>query len=943
MSELKIFLLGPPRLERNGQIVEPDTRKATALLALLALEGGFTRTREGVAAFLWPDFDDSRARAALRRTLSALKKTIGEEYLTVSRELISLNAERVWCDVTAFLAYLAQAATSENGELNHLKDALELYRGDLMSGFSLRDSIPFDDWQLQHGEQLRRDAGRAAAQLVAGLIDARQFDDGAAYAGRWLQLDPLNEEGHRQLLRLLAWTGQRGAALLHYRRLVRLLDEELGVPPLPETIELYQSIQSNVVPEAAPSGQPKLPAPGESAPPFIGRAAERRRLHEMYAAVGPTARLAVIEGEPGIGKTRLAEAFVSELPEAPAVWTRCYEGEFNLAYAPLIQALEFGLDRADPSRLKTLAPHHLAEAARLMPALAVDRILPAPPPLDAPGAQVRFFEGIANLLMTLLHGGRPGIVLIDDAHWLEPATLEFLLYWLHRWEKWPLLILLCWRRENLAADFPLLPLLKSLRLKGAADLIRPARFSEAEVNALIEVAHYPRSKEIKRRLFEESEGLPAFAVEYLNALPETPEPVPGPLPTPHSVRDILQNRLDRLQPAEKQILQAAAVIGHGFDVSLVQVVSGRTFDEIANGLEQLVAQGLVAERGLATDYDFTHDKLRSLVYDEMGLARRRLLHRRLADALAARPGNRTAAEAAQLAGHYRGAGQDESATEWFEQAGRLAEHAFAYREAVHYFQTALALGAAEPWRLHGRCGDLLTRLGDYSAALLSLEKAAALAPTVETAVFEQKIAQVYMRQGEWPLAGAMLDQAQTHLEQNAGSAVKAQLLVDRSFVAHRQNRSDEAHALAAAARTLAETTDNAESLARIYNLLGLLAHSRDAIEEAIDWLERSRSRAAACGRADIEIAARNNLARALTAIGRLVEAEAQLAYALDLVKGWGDYHHEAALRSNLGDVLHKAGKEDEAREQVRQSAALMAEIGREQGEWRPEIWRLTEW
>ncbi len=143
MATVRLHFLGPPRLERDGRIVDPNTRKATALLAYLALSGE-RPSRDWLAAFLWPDYDESRAKAALRRTLSALKTAVGPDILYSTREAISLPPERVWCDVTEFRRLLAGSAAGGGWETA----VNTLYRDDFLSGFSLRDSLPFDDWQV---------------------------------------------------------------------------------------------------------------------------------------------------------------------------------------------------------------------------------------------------------------------------------------------------------------------------------------------------------------------------------------------------------------------------------------------------------------------------------------------------------------------------------------------------------------------------------------------------------------------------------------------------------------------------------------------------------------------------------------------------------------------------------------------------------------------------
>lgn len=945
MSDLHLYLLGPPRLELHGDIVEPDTRKATALLAYVAL----TRerlSRDALAAFLWPELDDKRGKAALRRTLSSLKSAVGNAPLFATREQIGIEPGQIWCDVDAF----AQAVA--NGTL---ETAAALYRDDFMLGFTLRDSIPFDDWQVQQSEYLRRELDGVLAQLVQQAIDRQDFAGGIDHAHRWLQLNPLREEAHCQLMRLYAWNGQRPAAIQQYRDCVRILDKELGVIPLPETTSLYHDIQNDKLTRWQVDETVSQPA-GAASPlhrsltslPLVGRTAELAQMQTLYQQVAPHGRFLIIAGEPGIGKTRLAAALLHQAAGAGAatLTARCYEGETNLAYAPIIQLLQDGLAGDRASQIDALPVHHIAEAARLLPQLATGRTLPPLPNLEAPGAQVRFYEGIAQLLTALLAGPAPGILWLDDAHWLDAASQELLLYLLHRWRERPFLMLLCWRTADLSPDNPLPALAATLGHSNICATIRPPRFTAAEVSQLLDKSGLDYAPELPTHLYQETEGLPFFVVEYLRTLQTQDDAGGDALPTPPSVRDLLRQRLRQIDETERQIMQTAAAIGHSFDLMLMQAASGRALEETVTALEQLTRRGLLLEQ-TGSDraaYDFSHDKLRVLVYEEMGLARRRLLHRRLAETLAQRRLAPTASDSAQIAAHYQQAGQEAEAAAYYVQAGDRARALYAHRDAIHHYRAALALGADEAWRLHAACGELFLRLGNYPQALASLDTAAALAPApAALGRLEHKLAQVYLRQGEWALAAITLSRAQQRLAETADPATLAQILLDRSLVAQRQQQADVALAWAQQAHALADASGDPATLALVTNMLGLLARNRGELETAVSLLTQSCQLADENGRLDIQVAARNNLALTLDAAGQLTAARAQLEQALSACQRLGDRHYEAALRSNLADVLHQLGEEMAAQAQIKQSVTIYAEIGREEETWRAEIWQLTAW
>jgi predicted ATPase/DNA-binding SARP family transcriptional activator len=337
MAGLTLYLFGPPRLELAGADVRLDTRKAVALLAYLALTGQ-AHSRETLAALLFPEYDDDRAFANLRRTLWSLNKAGLGPYLDLGgTSVIALRpcspATGLACDVDDF--HRALAACAGHGHpadsvcplcVPPLTQAADLYRGDLLAGFTLKDSAAFDEWQFFQAETLRREAAGALDRLGRGLAAGDEYATAIGYARRWLALDPLHEPAHRQLMRLYAASGQRAAALRQYQECVRVLADEVSAEPERETTALYEEIRhapsisraatmSRVLkamrPPARPADHP-LPAAGEPTPPplptwptpFIGREPERARLAALLA--DPACRLLTLTGPGGIGKTRLA-------------------------------------------------------------------------------------------------------------------------------------------------------------------------------------------------------------------------------------------------------------------------------------------------------------------------------------------------------------------------------------------------------------------------------------------------------------------------------------------------------------------------------------------------------------------------------------------------------------------------------------------------------------
>ncbi len=947
MSSLRLLFLGPPRIERDGQLLDTDTRKATAMLAYLALTGE-RQSRDALAALLWPDFDDSRAKAALRRTLSALKTAVGGKALHITREVIGLEAAKSWCDVAQFQELLAGEP-----DIDRLEAAVTLYRDDFLAGFSLRDSLPFDDWQLLQSQSLRRDLETALEKLTRLYVAQEAYEQALPVAQRWLTLDPLREEVHRQLMLLYAWSGQPNNALRQYLDCVRILEEELGVSPLKETTALYEAIQNDrlkpLEPETEVDVTPRLSRGQQAAGPslLVGREIELASMHKLYRQVGPDGRFLVLSGEPGIGKTTLAEAFWAGIPESPRLRARCYEGETRLAYAPFVQALRESLNQPETaSRLASVNPSWLSEASRLLPEL-IDQFpdLPAAPPLDWSGASGRFVEGISQVLLALLtgteRGSQPGILWLDDAQWADAASLDLLTFLTHRWRDRPYLVLVCWRGGDLAADHRLRQLLAEAGREGSGQSLSLARLDEDAVAQLVTAAasagHLTEPKDLAARLYRETEGLPFLLNAYLQTLPQTSAGA-GHWQLPSSARDLFHSHLAQTSEAEGQLLQAAAVIGRAFDFELLLSASGRSEEESLPALESLLDRHLLVEGSAGALYDFHHHKLRELIYEETSLVRRRLLHRRVAQAMSARPSAQQGGElAAIIAAHFQAAGQDAQAAVFFRHAGDYARSLFAHRDALQHYQAALALGHPETGVLHELCGDLHVRLGEYAAALASYQMAAAVSPPEHLAELEHRIGRVYYRRGEWKLAEHHFEQAQ---KQWADGDDITRLFIDWSVTAYRAGATGEAISLAAQAQSAATTP---LVRAQTENMLGVLARKQGDLAQAADHFTCSLDLAGKHDFLDVQITAANNLALAEAAAGQPQRACARLQDALALCLTYGDRHWEAALRSNLADMLHTLGREEESMAQFKEAVTIYADIGQEIGDARPEIWKLTEW
>jgi predicted ATPase/DNA-binding SARP family transcriptional activator len=320
MPHLAISVLGNLQVTLEGRpVAEFESNKVRALLAYLAVESDRPHSRDELMALLWPNRPDRTARNNLRHVLPNLRQAIGDAtaqppFLSITRDSIQFNSNSDYSlDVATFNTLLAACeqhthrhADSCRSCIQRLRQAMELYRGDLLQQFFLNDSPEFEEWAVLQRERLRRQALNALYHLTSYHERRGEHKRALQYAMRQLELDSWREEAHRQAMRALALSGERSTALAQYETCRRTLAHELGVEPAQETLALYEQIKSGTLEQPAVSVS-NLPA---STTAFIGRDTELAALNEILE--NPHCRLVTIVGAGGIGKTRLALAAAAE-------------------------------------------------------------------------------------------------------------------------------------------------------------------------------------------------------------------------------------------------------------------------------------------------------------------------------------------------------------------------------------------------------------------------------------------------------------------------------------------------------------------------------------------------------------------------------------------------------------------------------------------------------
>jgi tetratricopeptide (TPR) repeat protein/transcriptional regulator with XRE-family HTH domain len=440
--------------------------------------------------------------------------------------------------------------------------------------------------------------------------------------------------------------------------------------------------------------------------PFVGRS------HEYGLLIGLIARLTVgtgytvlIEGEPGIGKSRLLRevARYVQPQELPTLATNCYEIERATPYQPVIDLVMRALDRVSDQALRTLAPVSLAELAALVP--EIGERFPDLPQLssDFPEARQARLSRAVDQLLAASRGGRPAVLMVDDIQWADDASAQVLHYLARHAAQRPVLVIYAYRDEALDSDERFAQLIESLRRDADARRVPLARLGYADTESLVAALADAKlgAPGLAERLHRETEGNPFFLMSILQSLNEgetqlEPRASGAPGLLPDALRAAVRVRLAHVPKAIRPLLETAAVLGRRFAFDTLLDVTREAEAQLLDALEALVKRRLLREEPEGGVYDFSHDKVREVVYRDIGGARRRLLHQSVAEALERLGEDATHERDAQLAEHYERAHAWSKALHYLVLAAEHSQKLFAMRDALHWLDRAVALSELHP-------------------------------------------------------------------------------------------------------------------------------------------------------------------------------------------------------------------------------------------------------
>lgn len=668
-ARLEVRLLGVVEVILDGKRLRAfDSLRLQRFLGLIALRRE-PQHRSRLAFELWPDSSERQARTNLRKLLHEFRQALPdvESFVEIDNETVRwILAGPSEVDVWRF-----RAAVSAGD----LERAARAYSGDLLPAC-------YDDWVLDERARLQSEAYDVLLRLAE--VAAERDDPRATlkHAQRIIDLEPTDEAAVRLQMEAHLALADKAAALRCYHRHAEVLERELAVLPGEAIEDLYQQLRSGAA-RHDEAHTTALASIAES--PFIGRETEWKQLNVAWeAARQGSAHLVLVTGEPGVGKSRLAQELGRSVRAAGHIVAsaRAFQAAGRLPWGPAVDLLRSSALRRDIDSLDAVWK---AELTRLLPELA-DAGEPSGPrqPAD-PVQRHRLFDAVRRALVS---GERPRLLIIDDLQWCDAETIELIGYIVSAGQTAPVLVVGTVRPEELPDRHPLHGLIDALNRDRAVTTLSLERFDQADT-ATLAAGLCPSGDlgpELETRLWRETEGNPLFVIEAIRA-GFTSDPDQAVL-TP-TMRAVLGARLDQLSDGARQLAEVVAVYGRPFPAGLMGSVTRSDESELIDQLDELWRRRIIRDHGI--NYDFSHDKLRAVTLEAISPARRRRLHRAVAEAMAAEPGSGSAAVSPQLAAHYDQAGMVRPAIEAYRMAGARAVAVSALDEAVSMFQRALTL------------------------------------------------------------------------------------------------------------------------------------------------------------------------------------------------------------------------------------------------------------
>ena len=726
-------------------------RKSRALLALLLLHANETLSTDRLIDDLWGGDPPASAGKSLQVQISRLRKALGGDAepdrtaglivtrdrgyeLVVDPECVDARRfERLVADGRAELA--AHRVTSA---VTTLEGALAQWRGAPLNDLAYEPFVQSESARL---EELRV---TALEHLIEAKLELGRHAEVVEALERLIAEHPYRERLRAQLMLALYRSDRQADALQAFQNARRTLVEDLGIEPGERLRELEGAVLAQAPSLQVPVPEEQASPAGESAPAtarraFVGR---ERELGQLLAgldgAFAGRGGLALLAGEPGIGKSRLADALIERARArgASVLVGRSWEAGGAPAYWPWIEALRAYLRDAGAEELRRQLGAGASDLAALLPELR-ERFeeLPEPAALEGEGARFRQFEAVRAFLQNAADG-RPLTLFLDDLHAADEPSLLLLRYVARGLESTQLLIVVAYRDVDPTLRDPLTSALAELVREPYTTQIALTGLSATQVAEYVEAATgITPGQHLVDAIHAETEGNPLFVAELVQLLVAegNVDGTDAHLRIPPGVRAVIGRRIARLSEPCRALLLQVSVMGREFGLDAVTEFSNLTSDGVIDALNEAMAERVLDEvPGAPGRVRFRHVLIRDALYEDLTAARRMQLHKEVGEALEAAYSSDPEPHLAELARHFVAAaplGVEDRALDYARRAAGRAARQLAFEEAARQYEIALTLAADRVTRceLLLALGDTQARAGDAPAAQRAFREAAELA------------------------------------------------------------------------------------------------------------------------------------------------------------------------------------------------------------------------
>ena len=749
-AALRIQLLGPFQVWRQQTALVWPTKKCKALFQIMLIEPGKLVPADLLMEYLWPDLSPDRAKNNLWVTVSQLRRVLQPgspkntrfDFIQKKGEGYYFNSESdYWLDIEEVATFLtsAQSAPDIHHQIKALESARYLFLGDYL------EDEPYAEWAQFPRTQWQRRYQQLLADLAEMYRQNGHFKQASELCREILLLDNANETACRLLMRCLVSLKEIPTAIKVYQDVAQSLSTEFDIEPMTETTDLLSQIQ-----QLKHGGELEIEdwtfsSIGSSlSTPCVGRGKEISRFSKLLSQTSAgQEQTAVVSGEPGIGKSRLIQemtVIANQQGFQPFI-ARCFDVEQTLPYQSLISLVRQVI--TNDNHWQVLAPVWLRELAVLVPeieqvAASTTALIPPFDELDE-SQQGRLFQAIYHLFANQANLQK-SIFVIEDIHWADPATLLCLHYLTRITAPHQIVYIISYREDNLSSNAGLTDLLNSLMREGYVTLFPLSRLTETDTRVILthseDTAFY--ADRLSRWLYKETDGNPLFITSLVQSLREDglleneldldwlsgvrTEPS---LTLPEAILASVGDRLRRISQTEQDILDWMAVYGRRIDFHTLQKINDQSKISLLNTVEQLTVKQLLVE--IKGDYEFAHNKIREVVYHDLSAARRTHYHHQIGSRLEKLIPSTE--HAAILAHHFECGHETTKAAGYWMKAGEHALDTYAYQQAVHHFERALALtdNLAPQMDAFLGLGRAFTLSDDYTAAAAVIQQGLQLA------------------------------------------------------------------------------------------------------------------------------------------------------------------------------------------------------------------------